>query len=107
MPFLVALALSLHAAVFAPLFVLYKQADQIGLSTTDFLRWPLLGGIGLALLIGSVLWLMTKFRLYRVVAVTAALSLYLYIQFYVLVWDFGPFDGRVIHFSDYVVSGMI
>ncbi|NNC00666.1 hypothetical protein HI113_43165, partial [Corallococcus exiguus] len=43
----------------------------------------------------------------RPLAAVSALGVYLYLQFYLLVWNFGVFDGRLIDFRSYASQGVL
>jgi hypothetical protein len=106
MPFIISLAICLHIAVLGPLFLLSKQGDQIGLDPMAFLLWPLGAGLAVALVSGLILSFSNNRGFIRPVAVAAAVGLALYVQFYVFVGDFGPFDGRVIDFGAYKLQAI-
>ena len=107
MPFIIALAITLHVAVLAPLFIVAGQADQqLDLDPLLLLRWPLAVAIVSGFVLGAILKIAEGRGWSRVLAVAAAIGLGLYAQFYVLVWDFGPFDGRVIAFDTFALQGV-
>jgi hypothetical protein len=108
MPFIIAFAITLHVAVLAPLFIVARQSDQqLDLDPLTLLGWPLAIAIVSGFVLGALLRLAEGRGWSRVLAVTAAIGIALYAQFYLLVWDFGAFDGRVIAFDQFALQGAV
>jgi hypothetical protein len=106
MPFIIAFAITLHVAVLAPLFIVASQGDQqLDLNPLLLLRWPLAVAVVSGFVLGAILKIAEGRGWSRAVAVAAAIGIALYAQFYVLVWDFGPFDGRAIVFDQFILQG--
>src|SRR3954464_15865388 len=101
MPYLIAFAVSLHIAVLAPLYLVFSNGGQLEIKSLALLGWPLLGAAIAAILLGGLLKLTVSRGFIRPLAASAAFAVYLYLQFYGFVWDFGLFDGRIIDFGSY------
>ncbi|MBM6593717.1 sulfatase-like hydrolase/transferase [Microvirga pudoricolor] len=106
MPFLIAFALVLQVVVLGPLF-LVAQSEELDLSLSALLAWPLLAALAASLLLGAGLKAAAARGYLRPVALVGAVATYLYLQFYVFVWDFGIFDGRIIDFSSFRLKGAL
>jgi hypothetical protein len=99
LPFIVSLAIFFQLLVVAPLYLLFSQGDQFPIAPLAFLGWPLLTAVILSLAGGALLFLTSTYSKGRLLALASALGIYIYLQFYGLVWDFGIFDGRAIAFG--------
>ncbi|WP_112661798.1 sulfatase-like hydrolase/transferase [Microvirga flavescens] len=107
MPFVAAFAIAFHVVVLAPLFLILSHGDRLEVGVLDMLGWPLLAAIGFALVLGAALKFLLSRGYQRPLAFTMAVGVYLYIQFYLFVWNFGVFDGRSIAFSSYAKNAAL
>ncbi|WP_112661797.1 sulfatase-like hydrolase/transferase [Microvirga flavescens] len=107
MPFVIAFAIAFHVLIIAPLYLMDLQRSQLALEPAALLQWPLATAFGVSVALGLVLMVLARRGWGRAVAIAAALGIYLYLQFYVVVWNFGPFDGRIISFADYKLQAAL
>lgn len=95
----VALAIVFQLAVIGPASLIARNSDELMIRGQDLLGWPLVIGLMAAVLLTAAISLSLRRESYRIASVSAALGLYLYLQFYFLVPDLGIFDGRTANFE--------
>jgi hypothetical protein len=100
--FAVAFAVAAHLGVVAPFTVYRSNRTAFGVEPGELLPWMLTATIVIAVVLSALL--MVARRSPMVFALLIALFMYVYVQFYVLVWDYGVLDGSAIRWGRYTIQ---
>ena len=95
----VALAIVLQIAILGPAYLIPENAQELSIRAEDLVPIPLVIALLVTALLAAGIYLALQSGRLRVASVLAALGLYLYLQFYLIVPDLGVFDGRAANFD--------
>ena len=102
-----ALFFSLTLWAFGPANIYFTNTLEFNFSFTRVIPYLAAVTIGSALLLTVLVWLLRKVFYKKSIALIIAVSAALWLQGNVLVWDYGPLDGRDIYWGQNLVQGLI
>lgn len=105
--FLVASFFSLTLFLFGPSQIYFTNTLEFDLSFFDIYLYFIALSCLSILLIWMLLLVLGRSVYQRVISLLFVLSILLWIQGNILVWDYGVFDGREIAWNKYVIKGCI
>jgi len=93
--------------IFGPAYIYYTNSLEFNFSFSWIIYH--LAGIALALILltGGVVFLFRKKHFNRVISLLFVIALLSWIQGNLLVWNYGPLDGREIHWGQKWVLGLV
>ena len=96
------LAISLAAQVFflAPLYIFITNHSEFSISTYQVSNLLIPTTVVIATLLSCVTFFLKRKNKVIILSILTAFAIYLYIQFYFFVWDYGILDGREILWSN-------
>jgi hypothetical protein len=104
---LVSAFFALTLFVFGPAYIYFTNSLEFNFSFTEIAPWFIGAGIGLTALLSAVLWFFRS-RLYQKgAALLLVLSVLMWIQGNLLVWNYGPLDGRDIYWGKMWLKGLL
>ena len=83
-----------HLFLLAPLTIYFANHNEFSIELSQILLYLLTASAVSSVFVFALILVLHKKGYVRLVAFVMGLGLYLYIQFYYLVWNYGIFDGR-------------
>lgn len=89
------------------MFVYATNRQDFGIPLPSLVMY-LVAGAALSLPVAGLTFLvLARKGFVRLIAAGAGVSLYLYVQFYALVWDYGVLDGRAVDWNRFLWNGIL
>ena len=95
-----------HLFLLAPLTIYFANYNEFRIAFSEILLYLFAATLISSVLISLLILELNKKGYFRLVALVMGFGLYLYIQFYYLVWDYGIFDGREIYWNQNALPGI-
>lgn len=95
-----------HLFLLAPLTIYFANHNEFSIELSQILLYLLTASAVLSVFVFALILVLHKKSYVRLVAFVMGLGLYLYIQFYYLVWNYGIFDGREINWNQNALPGV-
>lgn len=104
---LVSAFLALTLLVFGPAYIYFTNSLEFNFSFTEIAPWFIIAGVLLTAILTAVIWFFRS-RLYQKgTALLLALSILVWIQGNLMVWNYGPLDGRDIDWGGMWKQGVL
>ena len=95
-----------HLFLLAPLTIYFANHNEFSIELSQILLYLLTVSAVSSVFVFALILVLHKKSYVRLVAFVMGLGLYLYIQFYYLVWNYGIFDGREINWNQNALPGV-
>ena len=95
-----------HLFLLAPLTIYFANHNEFSIELSQILLYLLTASAVSSVFVFALILVLHKKGYVRLVAFVMGLGLYLYIQFYYLVWNYGIFDGREINWNQNALPGV-
>ena len=95
-----------HLFFLAPLTIYFANHNEFRITLSEILLYLFVATLLSSLLISLLILALNKQGYFRLVALVMGLGLFLYIQFYYFVWDYGIFDGRDMDWNQHLLPGV-
>ena len=95
-----------HLFLLAPLTIYFANYNEFRIALSEILLYLFAASLVSSTLIFVLIFVLYKKGYIRLVALVMGLGLYLYIQFYYFLWDYGIFDGSEINWNQNALSGV-
>jgi len=95
-----------HLFLLAPLTIYFANHNEFRIELSQILLYLLTASVVSSVFVFALILVLHRKGYFRLVALLMGLGLYLYIQFYYFVWDYGIFDGREMDWNQNLLPGV-
>ena len=96
-----------HLFLLAPLTIYFANHNEFPIELSQILLYLLTASAVSSVFVFALILVLHKKGYVRLVAFVVGLGLYLYIQSYYLVWNYGIFDGREMDWNQNLIPGVV